>query len=185
MSPSSRSHFALAGCVDTAEQARATAAAQAEAQCNKLAKAVAWAKCKDQFVTYPDDLIQLYQAERMSIAEKVDAGSMTRADANVRLAQLWSQIMTEHQRGAAQATAAEAAVLAATAPRPQPPYVPAQPSYVPAQPGGFVPPVGSYTYVSPPSYQGYRGYGGYAGYSGYTYGSVCHNVAGRPHLALV
>ena len=170
--------FALGGCVDTTAelQARAQAQAQAEAQCNKLTKAVAWAKCEDQLVTSPDDLMHLYQAERMSIAEKVDAGSVTRTDANARLAQLGSQITSERQRRAAQATAAaaeataaDAAVLAATAPEPQP-------SYVPAQPSGFVPPGGSYTYVPPPSYQGYQGYGGYAGYSGYTNGSVYQRV---------
>jgi hypothetical protein len=170
--------LAMAGCMPSGPSPEAVASQnKAYAECQARSKTtVELFSCQnvvyDRYSRPYDrdqDIVTLVQARKLAIAEKVDRGQTTRAEAAAEVAAVVAEGHSESQRRTAEADAADAAIFAATAPAPQP-------SYVPAQPSGFVPPVGSYTYVPPPSYQGYQGYSGYAGYSGYTNGSVYQRV---------
>ena len=173
--------LAMAGCMPSGMSPEAVASQnKAYAECQARSKtAVELVRCQN--VAYDrysrpyfrdPDIATLIQARRLAIAEKADRGQITSAEAEAEAAAVAAEGNTEIQRRTAQADAAAAAVWAATAPSPQP----SQPSYVPTQPSGFVPPVGSYTYVPPASYQGYQGYHGYVGYTGYNSGSIYERV---------
>jgi hypothetical protein len=57
--------------------------------------------------------LDLYHAERVALAEKVDAGAMTPAEAELKLAQMKTEIISEAQRRSNNATMAAAASMAA------------------------------------------------------------------------
>lgn len=77
--------LALAGCVNNELSAEARAnIAQARAACALEKPAVAAAKCQnavdDEYIRprlRTSDLLDLYHADRVELAEKVDAGAMT------------------------------------------------------------------------------------------------------------
>ena len=173
--------LAMAGCMPSGPSPEALASQnKAYAECQARSKtAVELVRCQNvaydrysrPYVRDPD-IMTLIQARRLAIAEKVDRGQITPAESEAEAAAVAAEGNTEIQRRTAQADAAAAAIWAASAPSPQP----SQPSYAPAQSSGFVPPVGSYTYVPPASYQGYQSYGGYVGYTGYNNGSVYQRV---------
>jgi hypothetical protein len=58
------------------------------------------------------DLLDLYQAERAALAEKVDAGAMTPAEAALKLAQMKTEVISEDQRRSNNAAMAAAATMA-------------------------------------------------------------------------
>lgn len=113
--------LALAGCVQEglSPEARANMA-QARQTCSLQKTAVARARCQnavDNEYVRPrlrtPDLLDLYQAERLALAEKVDAGAMTLAEADLKLAEMKTEIVSEDQRRTTNAQMAGAAMMAA------------------------------------------------------------------------
>jgi hypothetical protein len=112
----------LAGCVNNELSPEAKASmAQARAACAVEKPAIAAAKCQnavdDEYIrprTRAPDLLDLYHAERVELAEKVDAGAMTPAEADLKLAQMKTEIVSEDERRHNNATMAAAAIMAAT-----------------------------------------------------------------------
>jgi hypothetical protein len=113
--------LALSGCVNNQLSAEARAnMAQARAACALEKPAVAAAKCQnavdDEYVRprlQTTDLLELYHAERVALAEKVDAGAMTPAEGDLKLAQTKTAIISEDQQRANNAAMATAATMAA------------------------------------------------------------------------
>jgi hypothetical protein len=113
--------LALAGCVHNNElspEAKANMA-QAREACTLEKPAVAKANCLnavDNEYLLPHlrttDLLDLYHAERVALAEKADAGAMTPAEAELKLAQMKTEIISEAQRRSNNATMAAAASMA-------------------------------------------------------------------------
>jgi hypothetical protein len=112
--------LALAGCVNNQLSPEAKAnMAQAREACAVEKSAVAKANCLnavDNEYIRPrlrtTDLLDLYQAERAALAEKVDAGAMTPAEAALKLAQMKTEIISEDQRRSNNAAMAAAATMA-------------------------------------------------------------------------
>jgi PBP1b-binding outer membrane lipoprotein LpoB len=113
--------LALAGCVNNELSPEAKAnLAQARAACALEKPAVAAAKCQnavdDEYIRprlRTPDLLDLYQAERVELAEKVDSGAMTPAEADLKLAQTKTAIISEDEQRRNNATMAAAATMAA------------------------------------------------------------------------
>jgi hypothetical protein len=111
--------LALAGCVDDGPSPEAVASFERDkAACAAFQTALARAKCfngvVDRYVrpTVRDqDLLTLEEAERVSLAEKVDAGKMTEAEADLQLAQARSGIFSELQRRSNNTDIAAAAIM--------------------------------------------------------------------------
>ena len=113
--------FALAGCVNNELSPEAKAnMAQAREVCRLEKSAVAKANCQNEVDNEyirprlrTTDLLDLYQAERLELAEKVDAGAMTPTEADLKLAEMKTQIISEDQRRSNNAAMAAAATMAA------------------------------------------------------------------------
>jgi hypothetical protein len=56
--------------------------------------------------------LDLYHAERAALAEKVDAGAMTPAEAALKLAQMKTEVISKDQRRSNNAAMAAAATMA-------------------------------------------------------------------------
>jgi hypothetical protein len=103
--------LALAGC---APQGPSPEALASYAACDRLKTAVAEANCKsavEDSSGWPSsmrdrDLLTLVQAGRLSLAQKVDAGSLSRADANLQIARLKSEAISESVHRGAEIAAA-------------------------------------------------------------------------------
>ena len=114
--------LALAGCVNNELSAEAKAnMAQARAARALEKPAIADAKClnavDDEFLRprlRTTDLLDLYHAERLELAEKVDAGAKTPTEAELKLAQVKTEIVSEDQHRTNNARMAAAAMMAAT-----------------------------------------------------------------------
>jgi hypothetical protein len=112
--------LALAACADEGPSPEAVANFEKDkAACGALHTAVARARCFDGVVdryvrpTVRDqDLLTLEEAERVALAEKVDAGKMTQAEADLQLAQARTGIFSEVQRRSNNANIAAAATMA-------------------------------------------------------------------------
>jgi hypothetical protein len=113
--------FALAGCVPDAPTPEMAASFEKDkAACGALNTAVARAKCfngvVDRYVrpTVRDqDLLTLEEADRLALAEQVDAGKLSVAQADLQLAQMRTQIFSEVQRRTNNADLASAASMSA------------------------------------------------------------------------
>jgi hypothetical protein len=113
--------LALAGCVDNQLSPEAKAnMTQAREACTLEKSAVAKANCLnavDNEYVRPrlrtTDLLDLYQAERVALAEKVDARAMTPTEAALKLAQMKTEIISEDERRSNNAAMAAAATMAA------------------------------------------------------------------------
>jgi PBP1b-binding outer membrane lipoprotein LpoB len=114
--------LALAGCVNNELSPEAKAnMAQAREAYGLEKPAVSKAKClngvDDEYIRprmRMPDLLDLYYAERVELAEKVDAGAMTPAEADLKLAQMKTEVISEDERRRNNATMAAAATMAAT-----------------------------------------------------------------------
>ena len=112
--------LALAGCINNELSPEAMAnMAQAREACKLEKPAVAKANClnavDDEYIRprlRTTDLLDLYRAERVALAEKVDAGAMTPAEADLKLAQMKTEIVSEDQRRSNNAAMAAAATMA-------------------------------------------------------------------------
>ncbi len=113
--------LALAGCSEQGLSPEAVANFEKErAGCAALGTAVARARCYNGVLeryyrpTVRDqDLFALERAERVAVAEKVDAGKMTPAEADLQMAQVRSEVSSEAQRRSNNADIAAAATMAA------------------------------------------------------------------------
>jgi hypothetical protein len=108
----------LAGCVAGPSAEDMAAVQTGKEQCNRLRTSVAQTRClvamgnryirptinKNQL-----DLYDLGVAEKLALAEKVDAGQMTQAEADLQMAQTLSHIASEGQQRDTNSTIAWAA----------------------------------------------------------------------------
>ena len=111
----------LAGCAPDGPSPEMVASFEKErAACGALKPEVAYARCfngvLDRYVrptARDQDLLTLEEADRLALAEQVDAGKLSAAQANLQLAQMRSQIFSEVQRRSNNADMAAAATMAA------------------------------------------------------------------------
>jgi hypothetical protein len=105
----------LSGCaasLDTPEVRQAITACN-----NKYATAVGRVTCGNAVIAShggTGDLMNVLLTKRLALAEKVDSGQMTRAEANAEMAALVANVNSEQQRRDAAAWAAVAASMPTT-----------------------------------------------------------------------
>jgi hypothetical protein len=112
--------IALEGCAPTGPSPAAVAYNSEWATCEAIKGAVARITCEnsaiDRYVrphSTNQDLITLDEAQRLALAEKLDAGTITVAEADLQYAQSHSANVSEAQRRANNAEIAGAATMGA------------------------------------------------------------------------
>ena len=97
----------LAGCVAAPSAEDIAAVQTGKEQCNRLRTSVAQSRClaalgnryiRPTITKNAMDLYDLGVAEKLALAEKVDAGQMTQAEADLQMAQTMSHIASETAR---------------------------------------------------------------------------------------
>ena len=108
----------LAGCVAGPSAEDIAAVQTGKEQCNQLRTSVAQSRClaalgnryiRPTINKNAMDLYDLGVAEKLALAEKVDAGQMTQAEADLQMAQTMSHIASEEQQRNTNSTVAWAA----------------------------------------------------------------------------